>query len=57
MGAPEDSYRIGDYFDKPLKWRVECCCGWKGVVDDLLGVDDEETLWCPQCRTTGWVYV
>lgn len=33
-------------------------CGWRGVVTELLGVDPEEqqTLWCPRCGTSGWTY-
>ncbi len=57
MSAPKDAYRIGDYFiSTPLKWEVHCPCGWHGTVDDLLGVDYNNTLWCPQCQGTGWVY-
>jgi len=37
--------------------RVRCeSCGWHGRVYELLAVDEEETLWCPQCGTSGWVY-
>ncbi len=57
MSAPRDAYRIGDYFDNPINWRVKCPCGWKGVVEDLLGVDTQDTLWCPKCRRIGWVYI
>jgi len=36
--------------------RVTCFCGFKGHIGQLLCSkdDDEETLWCPQCRTSGW---
>lgn len=36
---------------------VTCRCGWKGPGGHLLGVDENETLWCPQCRTWGnWTW-
>lgn len=56
MSTPKDAYRIGDYLTKSIKIKVECHCGWHGIVDDLLGSDDEDTLWCPQCGTSGWIY-
>jgi hypothetical protein len=37
-------------------FRVVCRCGWKGHMADLLAVDEEDTLWCPQCRTIAWEY-
>jgi hypothetical protein len=43
--------------DKEVKKiKVVCQCGWKGHAGQLLGVDDEDTLWCPRCRTIGWEY-
>ena len=40
-----------------VKATITCQgCGWHGEVADLLCVDKSETLWCPQCRTSGWVY-
>lgn len=31
-------------------------CGYKGKGCELLCVDESETLWCPICRTSGWVW-
>ncbi|NQT04168.1 MAG: hypothetical protein HQ580_19235 [Planctomycetes bacterium] len=34
-------------------------CGWKGRIHELLvdAVDMENnTMWCPQCTSAGWVY-
>lgn len=33
-------------------------CGWHGNFVELLGVDpdEDETLWCPQCGSSGWVF-
>ena len=31
-------------------------CGWKGHVTELVAVPDEETLWCPQCGGSCWIY-
>lgn len=36
---------------------VECECGWSGILCELLCEEDESTLWCPQCRTAGWIYI
>jgi len=36
--------------------RVRCDCGWKGHVGELLGVDDDATMWCPLCETSDWQY-
>jgi len=39
--------------------KVRCeSCRWKGTVCELLGVDPEEnqTMWCPRCRTASWIY-
>lgn len=53
MSAPVHAEPLGGGAEIP----VECeGCGWEGTVDELLCVDDEETLWCPQCGTSGWVY-
>lgn len=35
---------------------VSCSCGWKGHVGQLLGEDEDDTLWCPQCQGAGWTY-
>ena len=31
-------------------------CGYKGKAGELLCVKEEDTLWCPICRTSGWVW-
>lgn len=62
MGAPDDAKPIwkenAAWLD--CDWQVTCPCGWHGCVYDLLGVDRDEddtnTMWCPQCKTTGWFY-
>jgi hypothetical protein len=45
------------------KWKqnakepVQCYgCEWKGQAYDLLCEADSQTLWCPQCRSTNWVF-
>lgn len=35
---------------------VSCDCGWNGGLWELLEEDGSETIWCPQCRTSGWEY-
>ena len=55
--APTGSYRIGDYFRHKVLLPCKCYCGWKGVIDDLLGTDDDDILYCPQCKNSGgWYY-
>ena len=58
--APEHAYVIAPdnrCDDGRLLPRVKCKCGWKGRAGQLLGVDENDTMWCPQCRTWGnWVY-
>lgn len=44
---------------KDPDFQVVCRCGWRGHVGQLLGVDgldEEDTEWCPQCRTIAWEY-
>ena len=58
MSAPENARPIGkppnDSEDLPT---FECMgCGYKGGGEELLGVDDQETMWCPICKTSGWVW-
>lgn len=37
--------------------KVKCQgCGWSGGIWELLAVDEEETMWCPLCKTSGWIY-
>jgi len=68
MSAPDHATPIGQgeaqlvdaKTGKPSPWPGAYCegCGWRGSVAELLGVDPDEdtTLWCPQCGTSGWVY-
>lgn len=40
-----------------LNSKVECCCGFEGVLGELLCKPCDETVnnfWCPQCRSKGW---
>jgi len=37
-------------------FKVRCDCGFRGHAGQLLGVDDEETLWCPRCKCSGWEF-
>ncbi len=70
MSAPDNAKPLGyagwlDADNKPLTkeqvkadpmFRVRCSCGWKGHVGQLLAVDEEDTMWCPQCQSIGWEY-
>ena len=38
-------------------WRVKCDCGWRGDIGELLGCDETETMKCPQCTSSGWIYL
>jgi hypothetical protein len=31
-----------------------CDCGRIGHISELLYVDNETTLWCPQCKEDDW---
>ena len=64
MAAPDYAEPIGTKGQnvssdgQPLP-MVHCpACGWRGETVELLGVDPDEdpTLWCPQCGTSGWEY-
>jgi hypothetical protein len=55
MSAPNNAKPVGK-FDGADQVRVECLCGWTGMIEELLGVDDEDTLWCPQCHRATWFY-
>ena len=65
MGAPDGAVPIGNGFvdegGVPVDlsvYGVGCVgCGWVGSFDELVGVDDEDTLWCPRCGCSGWVYL
>ena len=57
MSAPDNAYRIDKFGGDDISHiKVSCPCGWHGHLGELLGVDDEETLWCPWCRTAAWTY-
>ena len=59
MSAPDNAHTLRDegyykddvFLDNDL---IICDCGYEGTAGGLLCVDDEETLWCPQCKTAGW---
>lgn len=36
--------------------RVKCDCGWCGGIWELLEYEGEDTIWCPQCRSSCWEY-
>jgi len=64
MSAPETAYPIGPVLydsegrevSRRKQANVVCTCSWRGKFGDLLGTNNEETLWCPQCKTTGWCF-
>jgi hypothetical protein len=57
MSAPDEAYVISEAKGwEYIGEKVICPCGFYGDVDDLLGVDDDDMLWCPQCRTAAWTY-
>jgi len=31
-------------------------CGYHGAGYELLCEDDNATLYCPQCKTVGWIW-
>ena len=31
-------------------------CNYSGMGEELLCTDDDDTLWCPMCRTSGWIW-
>ena len=39
-----------------LPYFVCQACGYKGRADELLGEDDNETLYCPRCETADWIW-
>ena len=44
-------------WEKDHPGQVECYgCRWEGQFYELLCEPDEETLWCPQCKASGWAY-
>lgn len=63
MSAPKDAKRLDAHASAEKKKdykleRVKCSCSWSGHLGELLCEEqgDDETLWCPQCRTSGWDY-
>jgi len=66
MGAPAHAYPIGkptrDSKDPSQIAKLKeipdfvCQCGHRGLGEHLLGVDDEETMWCPVCRNATWTW-
>ena len=61
MSAPNHAVQFYDepFIDedgKPI--TITCQCGFKGGAHELLAVDPEEdqNLWCPQCRGMRWTY-
>ena len=64
MSAPECAITLEEKNENWAKGSssragVTCDCGWKGKVPDLLcdpRPNATTTLWCPQCRTAGWVF-
>lgn len=68
MSAPKNAIPLRkeepiDPVSPSFYWApVECECGWKGELGDLLCDPDdpdppENDLWCPQCKTKGWYWV
>lgn len=66
MSAPNDAITLEEYADH-ADWGManakhltfECTgCGYKGAAGELLTEPEgsNQTLWCPQCRTSGWVW-
>lgn len=60
MSAPDHAIPLSE--ENP-NWKKEkgfpdfkCPCGYEGRGHELLCVDESETLWCPVCRTSGWVW-
>jgi hypothetical protein len=39
-------------------WSFICeyGCGYSGLAHELLAEEDEDTLYCPQCGTAGWIW-
>lgn len=44
---------------KMLQLGVQCFCGFKGKLGELLCDPDDDTpnnFWCPQCKGKGWTW-
>ncbi len=62
MSAPDNAKPIGEpdtnMDDGKISPLVKCySCNWEGRWMELLGVDDEKTLWCPLCKSSGWEFI
>jgi len=71
MSAPKEAQPVGSEgwqdqqgrtisdkeFERHPDFKIKCSCGFRGHAGQLLGVDDEETLWCPRCKGSGWEFV
>jgi hypothetical protein len=58
MAAPDDAITLWQENEnwKTNHWAATCECGWHGSSFELLCHADNETLWCPQCRTAAWIW-
>ncbi len=55
MSASDKAKPIGrEMFGNDEPPGVHCICGYRGSADELLEEEDEETLYCPICRTASW---
>ena len=48
------------YSENP-EWMNElptfiCICGFRGKGHELLCENDDDTLWCPSCKTAVWAW-
>ena len=58
MGAPKNAEAIGNPDDGSSLPDFQCQgCGGTGNGNELLGVEDDQTLWCPYCGCSGWEWV
>lgn len=62
MSAPDDAItlkeELADWPENLDELRFKCPCGYRGMAEELL-VDStgrEDTMWCPVCRLSGWVW-
>lgn len=38
------------------KITLSCECGFHGSVGELLVIDDDAGMFCPNCGSPGWIY-
>jgi hypothetical protein len=64
MSAPQNAIPLvkenPDWIKKDPSWKFVCCdetCGHVGHASQLLCVPDNETMWCPICKTIDWVWL